>query len=108
MPQLKFVRINQSGAGTQTIEAAVADKRHVVVSFSLAATVATALPEFQSAATVIAGPYLKTANPLDIAVAGTKESPLFYTAVNEALELVTAGAGVVTGHVTYYTTEAGI
>lgn len=101
---MKYVRISQSGAGTQTIEAAVAGQRHIVISFGLDVSLVTALPQFESAATVIAGPFGNAVGAIG-PVASTRDVPLFRTAINEALELVNAGAGLTTGFVVYYTTE---
>lgn len=94
------VRITQNGAGTFVIEPAAAGFRAVVVSFSLDIPVATALPQFESGATVIAGPYGTV--PGMIYMAGTRQDPLFAAAMNQNLELVLAGTGLVSGHVTYF------
>lgn len=98
---MKFVRINQAGAGTQTIEAAVTGQRHIVTAFGLNVSAATALPQFESAATVIAGPFGSAVGPAGNG--GDGRNALFWTAQNEALELVNAGAGNTNGWVTYYT-----
>lgn len=99
---LKSVRINQNGAGTQTIEAAPgAGFRHVVLSFSLNFAAVTALPQFESGTNIIAGPYGSAVGSFGLA--GERTDPLFWCNENEALEVVLAGAGLVTGHVTYFT-----
>lgn len=100
---LKSVRINQSGVGTVTVEAAVPGQRHYVTAFSLDISATTALPQFESAATVIAGPYGRAVG--HVFATGSRTDPLFWTATNEALEVVVAGAGTVQGFVTYFTTE---
>jgi hypothetical protein len=102
---LKTVRINQNGAGTQTIEAAPGAKfRHVVVSISMNVSAVTALPQVESGANVIAGPY-GAAVGLAVNIAGSRVDPLFWCNANEALEVVAAGAGLVTGHITYFTEQ---
>jgi hypothetical protein len=104
MASMKYVRLTLAAAGTQVIEAAVTGQKHVVVSFSLDTSLVTALPQFESNTTVIAGPYFRGLAG-SLAVVGSRVEPLFQTLPNEALELVTAGAGLVNGHVAYYTTE---
>lgn len=101
---VKFARFSRAAAGTSTIEVAPGTGlKHVVISFGLASDAATAQPQFESAATVIAGPFATTSY---CGEAGTREAPLFECSPNEALELVTLGVGNCSGFVAYMTTAA--
>lgn len=99
--RLKTAVISRNGLGTQVIEAAVAGARVSVVYLAISAGAATADPSLESSAgTVLAGPW-DMAQDTNLVLQGTRLDPVVWTAVGEGLTLRVAGAGLVSGLITY-------
>lgn len=93
--ELTGVSINQNGAGTQVLAAAVAAQTTRVHRLFLTASATTATVQFARGATNLTGVITLAAGvPL---VLEYSEEPHFDTAANEAFNLIVGGAGQVSG-----------
>ena len=87
----------------QTIVTAPANRKVIyVVAYTIVASAATAIPSFKSGSTAITGGMIFAANGGASPSAPGDDSWLFRTNPGDALILNLAGAGTVSGHLTYY------
>lgn len=98
---IKFVRINASSSGDNTIVAAVATKKIRVLGYAMVATgTVTALFQDSAGSPVIFGGFDLIANS-GVSYAGGLLAPAFDTAAGNGLEINLSAGVAVKGHLTY-------
>lgn len=105
---MKYAVVNASASGSNTVVAAVANKRILVLQYMLTAST-NIYVKFQSATTDLTGP-LHLPNHGDVSASYGASTPaglvgLFVTNIGEALTLDLSGAHQVGGHITYLVTD---
>lgn len=102
-PDLRSVPIVQGAAGTTAVVAAVANKKIVVVNYTISMSAAGTAKFRSGAATDITGAMNLGANG-GASPNVTPDSELFETNVGEALNIITTG-GAANGHLVYRLSE---
>jgi hypothetical protein len=97
--EVKHAVINENTAARNEIVAAVTGKRIVVLNYTVVASGAVVIT-WESGSTALSGPMALAANG-GASAPGTGESPVLATARGSALNITSAGAVQISGHVTY-------